>query len=159
MRIWSICGYCSWWLFLVEVRVNTVLMEGAVVVVIVWKLDFTIIWAISAVSSNHIHARCTQQHYVIQFVIGLRQVGLFSPGTPVSPTNKTDHHNITEILLKVALSTINHVKPHRVNVRPSFIMATSRGDTGSIMPVLQNGYTSPICYHYLKFIIYLMHIH
>jgi hypothetical protein len=33
----------------------------------------------------------------------------FSPGTPVSSTNKTDHHDITEILLKVALSTINHV--------------------------------------------------
>jgi hypothetical protein len=31
----------------------------------------------------------------------------FSSGTPVSPTNKTDHHDITEILLKVALNTIN----------------------------------------------------
>jgi hypothetical protein len=31
----------------------------------------------------------------------------FSPGTPVSFTNKTDGHNITEILLKVALNTIN----------------------------------------------------
>jgi len=30
----------------------------------------------------------------------------FSPGTPVSSTNKTDHHAITEILLKVALNTI-----------------------------------------------------
>ena len=30
----------------------------------------------------------------------------FSPGTPVSSTKKTDHHNITEILLKVALNTI-----------------------------------------------------
>jgi hypothetical protein len=30
----------------------------------------------------------------------------FSPGTPVSSTNKTDHHNKTEILLKVALNTI-----------------------------------------------------
>jgi hypothetical protein len=30
----------------------------------------------------------------------------FSPGTPVSSTNKTDHHDITEILLKVALNTI-----------------------------------------------------
>jgi len=29
-----------------------------------------------------------------------------SPGTPVSFTNKTDHHDKTEILLKVALSTI-----------------------------------------------------
>jgi len=30
----------------------------------------------------------------------------FSPGTPVSSTNKTDHHDITKILLKVALKTI-----------------------------------------------------
>ena len=31
----------------------------------------------------------------------------FSPGTPVYSTNKTDCYDITEILLKVALSTIN----------------------------------------------------
>jgi len=31
----------------------------------------------------------------------------FSPGTPVSCTNKTDCHDITEILLKVALNTKN----------------------------------------------------
>jgi len=31
----------------------------------------------------------------------------FSPGTPVSSTNKTDRHDITEILLKVALNTTN----------------------------------------------------
>jgi hypothetical protein len=31
----------------------------------------------------------------------------FSPGTPVSSSNKIDHHDITEILLKVALNTIN----------------------------------------------------
>jgi hypothetical protein len=31
----------------------------------------------------------------------------FYQGTPVSSTNKTDCHNITEILLKVALNTIN----------------------------------------------------
>jgi len=30
----------------------------------------------------------------------------FSMGTPVSSTNKTNHHDITEILLKVALNTI-----------------------------------------------------
>ena len=29
----------------------------------------------------------------------------FSMGTPVSSTNKTDRHDIAEILLKVALST------------------------------------------------------
>jgi len=32
---------------------------------------------------------------------------LFSPGTPVSSTNKTGQHDIIEILMKVALSTIN----------------------------------------------------
>jgi hypothetical protein len=32
---------------------------------------------------------------------------VFSPGTPVSSTNKTDRHDIFEILLKVALNTIN----------------------------------------------------
>jgi hypothetical protein len=31
----------------------------------------------------------------------------FSLGVPVSYTNKTDHHNITELLLKVALNTIS----------------------------------------------------
>jgi hypothetical protein len=31
--------------------------------------------------------------------------GRFSPGTPVSSTNKTDRNDITEILLKVALNT------------------------------------------------------
>jgi negative regulator of genetic competence, sporulation and motility len=35
----------------------------------------------------------------------------FSPGTPFSSNNKTDHHDITEILLKVALNTIIQIKP------------------------------------------------
>jgi hypothetical protein len=33
-------------------------------------------------------------------------------GTPVSSTNKTDRHDITEILLKVALNTIT-LTPNR----------------------------------------------
>ena len=36
----------------------------------------------------------------------------FSSGTPVSSTNKTDHYDIAEILLKVALNTANH---HHLN--------------------------------------------
>ena len=35
----------------------------------------------------------------------------FSPGTPVSSTNKTDRHDITKILLKVTLNNINQSKP------------------------------------------------
>ena len=46
------------------------------------------------------------QHYMKKFVSGLRQVGGFFPGTPVPSTNKTDRHEITKILLTVALNTI-----------------------------------------------------
>jgi hypothetical protein len=46
------------------------------------------------------------QHYVIKFVSNLWQGRWFSPGPPDSSTNKTDRHDITEILLKVALNTI-----------------------------------------------------
>jgi hypothetical protein len=35
---------------------------------------------------------------------------VISPGPPVSSINKTDHHNIAEILLKVALNTITQPK-------------------------------------------------
>jgi hypothetical protein len=38
--------------------------------------------------------------------LGLAAGRWFSPGTPVSSTNKTDRHDIAEILLKVALNTI-----------------------------------------------------
>jgi hypothetical protein len=64
---------------------------------------FTTIYAISAY-----HHWCCEfksrsgrgvQHYVIFL--------WFSAGTAVSSTNKTDRHDITEILLKVTLSTIN----------------------------------------------------
>ena len=34
----------------------------------------------------------------------------FSPGTPASSTTKTSRHDIVEILLKVALNTINQIK-------------------------------------------------
>jgi hypothetical protein len=60
------------------------------------------------VSSNPVHDEVySMQHNVIKFVSYLRQVGKFSSGTPVFSTNKTDRHDITEILLKVALNTIN----------------------------------------------------
>ena len=60
-----------------------------------------------AVSSNPIHGKVySMHHYVIKFVSDLQQVCGFSPGFPVSNTIKTDCHDITEILLKVALNTI-----------------------------------------------------
>jgi len=44
---------------------------------------------------------------MIKFVSDLQQIGGFSLGTPVSSTNKTDRHDITEMLLKVTLNIIN----------------------------------------------------
>ena len=52
------------------------------------------------------------QHYVITFVTWwLATGGWFSPGPPIFSTNKTDRHDIAEILLKVALNTINRTEP------------------------------------------------
>ena len=51
-----------------------------------------------------IRARCTTLcNKVCQWLVAGRW---FSPGSPISSTNKTDRHDITEILLKVALNTI-----------------------------------------------------
>ena len=56
------------------------------------------------VSSNLIHGELYSiRHYVIKFVSDLRQVGGF---LLFSPTNKTDLHDIANILLKVALNLI-----------------------------------------------------
>ena len=58
----------------------------------------------NVVSSNPANGKVyTIQHYVIKFVSDLRQVGGF---LRVSSTNKTDRHDITEILLKVELNTL-----------------------------------------------------
>ena len=55
------------------------------------------------VSSNPAHGEVYSiQHYVIKFVSDPRQVGGLR-----SSTNNTDIHDITEILLKVALNTLN----------------------------------------------------
>ena len=45
---------------------------------------------------------------VCQWFVAVRW---FSPGTLVSSKNKTDHHDITKILLKVALNTITPLPP------------------------------------------------
>ena len=59
---------------------------------------------INVVSSNPAQARCTR--YSIMFFQWLAKGRKISPGTSFSSTNKTDRHDIAEILLKVALNTI-----------------------------------------------------
>ena len=67
------------------------------------------------VSSNPVHGEVYSiQHYVIKFVSDLRQVSVFFPGAPVFFNNKTDRHDITEILLKVVLSTINQTRMYLI---------------------------------------------
>jgi hypothetical protein len=64
------------------------------------------------VSSNRVHGEVYSiQHYVIKFVSDLLQDG----GTLVSSTNKTDRHDITELLLKVALNTIKQTNKQTVH--------------------------------------------
>jgi hypothetical protein len=79
-------------------------------VVIVWELDLQlpVPIAIKVVSSNPVHGEVYLiQHYVIKFVIDLRQASGFRRVLRFPPPIKTDSHDITEILLKVELNTIN----------------------------------------------------
>jgi hypothetical protein len=63
--------------------------------------------ATKVVSLNPTHSEVysIQHYYMIEFVSDLWQIGDFL-STLVSSTNKTDRHNITEMLLKVMLNTI-----------------------------------------------------
>ena len=74
-------------------------------------VEFTTSYAISAYPAQ---ARCTHttlcDNICQWFAAGL----WFSLGTPVSFTNKTDRHDITEILLKVVLNTISIIINHQV---------------------------------------------
>jgi hypothetical protein len=59
-------------------------------------------------SSNPAHGEVYLIQHYVKFVSDLCQVSVFFP---VSSTNKTDSHDITEILLKVALNTITLTYP------------------------------------------------
>ena len=76
-----------------------------------------------AISSYH-HSSCEFKPCSLQGVLDticdkvckwLATGRWFSPGIPVSSTNKTECHDITEIILKVALNTINQTKPSNIN--------------------------------------------
>jgi len=75
------------------------------------------------VSLNPVHDEVyTIQHYVIKFVSNLRQVSRwFSPGTPVSSSNKTDRHDITEIRWLDYLTNHISLPPIRRGFAPGFV--------------------------------------
>ena len=56
----------------------------------------------NVVSSNSVHGEV----YLIKFVSDLRQISSFLVVLRFPPSIKTEHHNITEILMKLALNTI-----------------------------------------------------
>ena len=58
------------------------------------------------VSSDPAQARCTDSTLYDKVCQWLVAGWWFSVGTPVSSANKTDLHDITEILLKMTLNTI-----------------------------------------------------
>ena len=80
--------------------------KKVVVVVIVWGLDLQLL-----VQSMHITLKLWVRipltaRYTRYNSIWLATGQWFYPGTPTSSTNKTNRHDISEILLKVALNTI-----------------------------------------------------
>jgi hypothetical protein len=76
----------------------------------------------------------------------LATVWWFSLGNSVSCTIKTDHHDITEILLKVALNTINHI--YWV-----YQLSIFKSDTkhGCIKIIFDNHTIQPRCHHFWKY--------
>ena len=74
-------------------------------VMLAWKLDLqlpvqSVPITTKVMSSNPVHGDVYSiQYYVRQLLATGRW---FSSGTPVSSTNKTDRHDITEISLEVA---------------------------------------------------------
>ena len=84
-------------------------------VIMVWQLDLQLpvqlVPITKIVSLNHVLGEVYSiQHYVIKFLSDLRQVGGFLWVLRYHPLSKANRHDITEILLKVVLNTINQTK-------------------------------------------------
>ena len=82
------------------------------------------------------------QQYVINFVGDLRQVGSFLR-VSVFFTNKTDYHDITDILMKVALNTIKQTSILReIVIQPEFNYITTMRSI--VKPALSDHLYQPI---------------
>ena len=96
--------------------------HDAIVAVIVWQLDVQLPMhpvsiTTDVVSSNLDTTLCDK---VCQSLATGRW---FSPGHPVSSTNKSDHHDITEMLLKVTLNTI---KKNKILTNLEYLLISKR---------------------------------
>ena len=92
-----------------------------------WMLQSTLLLLV-----NH-HINCLSKFVLKTFILlFFLLLCWFSPGSSVSSNKKTDRHDITEILLKVALNTIN---------QPSFIVQKDKKDLHI------KSYDKPVLYH------------
>ena len=107
-------------------------------VVIVYLPVQSVAITTKVVSSNTAQARCQW------LAAGM----WFSPDTPVFSKNKTDRHDITEILLKVALNTINQTKPN--------IMLTKNHIPPKYWFLNQLTRSEKLVFHILYFFIYYL---
>ena len=86
---------------------------GAVVVVIVWQLDLQLPVQSVPITTTSCEFESRLWRGILDTILcdkvcqWLATGRLFSLGTPISSTNTTDRHDITEIVLKVSLNTIN----------------------------------------------------
>ena len=100
------------------------------------------------VSSKPVHGEVYSiQYYVIKFVSDLGQVGGFLLVLWFPPPIKIDCHNITEILFKVALNTINH---QTINQTTKYYPVYSRTQKTRIWTVLIIPVSS-LCFRYSYF--------
>ena len=96
-----------------EMISNSCIRNGAVV--IIWQLELQLPVQLvpittKGVSSNPVQGEVYSiQHYVIKFDSDLQQVGGFLWVLRFPTPKKNYRYDITEILLKVAISTINHI--------------------------------------------------
>ena len=75
------------------------------------------------VSSNPAHCEVYSiQHYVLKFISDLRQAGWFSPGTPVSSTNKTDHHDMHMCLGGIDFASVSTIFRYDFEIVPKFVL-------------------------------------
>ena len=114
-----LCMFCINWSYRTG-HVIEWMLYIAVVVVIIWLLDLQLPVQLVPITTKVVGSIEPHSWWgvfvttlcgkVCQWLAAGRW---FSPGIPVSSTNKTDRQDMTEILLKVMLTTINLSQPTR----------------------------------------------
>ena len=89
----------------------------------------------NVMSPNATQTRCTRYSIKRYSLLVTSGRWLFSPGTPVSSINKTDRHDIIEILLKVALNTLTH-NPKVVHTTYMYVYINTHVTRGTVVVLI-----------------------